>query len=545
MPPASKHDKLAAQVLIVEDEAEHAEVMAEALKKFGHVCTIVGGVAAAVDELKHGQFDVIITDLRMPASAGVIGTALDGSDAGLKVLQSARELQPQAETIMVTAHGDVPTARAAFKFGAYDFIEKPLDLEVFRNLVNRAAETVLLRHEASGAGSGASGLDDLVQHDGFEGIIAGSEPMRRILQTVRAVAPSNLPVLITGESGTGKELIAQAIHRNSPRAKARFVPFNCAGQSETLLEDALFGHVRGAFTGAEKDREGVFEYAGGGGPGSGGHGTLFLDEIGDMPLTMQAKLLRVLENGEVVRLGSNEPRKVDVRFVSATNKDLVKASKEGTFREDLYFRIKGAHIHLPPLRERREDIPRIARHAITRYATQMAPKGKPPVIPDITDAAMMRLTAYAWPGNVRQLLNVIQNMVVMAMGEAAQAGGSTTAEAPARIDTRHIPDEVSSPDLPDDDALSADGGAGLSGGAAGGVGAGGGGGAGGSSSAATSGGGGVGGMGSLAGTSLEQLEKRAIRETLRLTAGNREKAAQLLGIGERTLYRKLKEYGLR
>jgi two-component system response regulator HydG len=522
MPTASKFDKLAAQVLIVEDEAEHAEVMAEALKKFGHVCTIVGGVAAALDELRHGQFDVIITDLRMPSSAGVGGVAADGGDAGLKVLQAARELQPQAETIMVTAHGDVPTARAAFKFGAYDFIEKPLDLDVFRNLVNRAAETVLLRHEAMGGSEGGAGggLNELVQHDGFEGIIAGSEPMRRILQTVRAVAPSNIPVLITGESGTGKELIAQAIHRNSPRARARFVPFNCAGQSESLLEDALFGHVRGAFTGAEKDREGVFEYAGGGGPGSGGPGTLFLDEIGDMPLSMQAKLLRVLESGEVVRLGSNEARKVDVRFVSATNKDLVQASKEGKFREDLYFRIKGAHIHLPPLRERREDIPRIARHAIARFATQMAPKGKAAVIPDISDAAMMRLTAYSWPGNVRQLLNVIQNMVVMAMGEAA--AGVAGSDGAVRIDTRHIPDEVSSADAPEDDAAA--------GGAAGG------------SSADGSAGAGI---ASLAGTSLEQLEKRAIRETLRLTAGNREKAAQLLGIGERTLYRKLKEYGLR
>ena len=270
---------------------------------------------------------------------------------------------------MVTAHGDVPTARAAFKFGAYDFIEKPLDLEVFRNLVNRAAETVLLRHEAMGGGEGA-GLNELVQHDGFEGIIAGSEPMRRILQTVRAVAPSNIPVLITGESGTGKELIAQAIHRNSQRAKARFVPFNCAGQSESLLEDALFGHVRGAFTGAEKDREGVFEYAGGGSPGSGGHGTLFLDEIGDMPLTMQAKLLRVLESGEVVRLGSNEARRVDVRFVSATNKDLVQAAKEGKFREDLYFRIKGAIHRAAAASARGHPADCAARDA--RFAAQMA-----------------------------------------------------------------------------------------------------------------------------------------------------------------------------
>ncbi len=471
-----------AQVLIVEDEPEHAEVMAEALHKPGHICTIVHGVAQALDELKGGVFDVIVTDLRMPGSGGKDGVSADGGDAGMKVLEAARKLQPQAETIMVTAHGDVPTARAAFKHGAYDFIEKPLDLEVFRSLVNRAAENALLRHDADG-------LDDLVQHDGFDGIIAGSEPMRRILQTVKTVAASNLPVLITGESGTGKELIAQAIHRNSPRAQRRYVAFNCAGQSESLLEDALFGHVRGAFTGADKEREGVFEYA--------DHGTLFLDEIGDMPLTMQAKLLRVLENGEVVRLGSNEPRKADVRFVSATNKDLQKASADGGFRQDLFFRIKGAHIHLPPLRERREDIPRIVRHAIARYAGEMA-KDKPP--PDITDAAMMRLTAYAWPGNVRQLLNVVQNMVVMAIG-----GGDST------LDVRHIPpeivtpDEDGAPDTPND----------------------------------------AGAMGSLAGTSLEALEKRAIRETLRLTGGNREQAAKLLGIGERTLYRKLKDYGLR
>ena len=528
MPPA--HDRLNAQVLIVDDEAEHAEVMAEALKRPGHVCTIVHDVPRALDELRHGQFDVIVTDLRMPNSAGKDGVSADGGDAGLHVVQAAHKLQPQAETIMVTAHGDVATARAAFKYGVYDFIEKPLDLSVFRELVNRAAETVLLRHEATGvvgaapgaaaastggagatgeAGAGGAGLEELVQHDGFEGIIAGSEPMRRILTTVRAVAASTIPVLITGESGTGKELIAQAIHRCSARAKNRFVAFNCAGQSETLLEDALFGHVRGAFTGAEKEREGVFEYASGGaraGQGGGG-GTLFLDELGDMPLTMQAKLLRTLENGEVVRLGSNEARKVDVRFVSATNKDLAKFVESGAFRQDLYYRIKGAHIHLPPLRERREDIPRIARHAISRFAPSLLPAGAP--VPDITDAAMMRLTAYSWPGNVRQLLNVIQNMTVFAVGEGPGADGVV------RLDVRHIPDEVRTSDGPDevgaDEVPSTGSGSG----------------------------------GSLAGTSLEQIEKRAIRETLRLTAGNREKAAQLLGIGERTLYRKLKEYGLR
>lgn len=476
---AEQTEKLAAQVLIVEDEPEHAELMADALRKPGHVCTIVNSVPQAMEELKGGGFDVIITDLRMPNSAGVNGIASDGADAGLSVLQEARKLQPSAETIMVTAHGDVPTARAAFKHGAFDFIEKPLDLEVFRSLVNRAAETALLRHE-----SGT--LSSLVQHDGFEGIVAGSEPMRRILRTVKAVAPSPLAVLITGESGTGKELIAQAIHKLSNRAKARFVAINCASEAESLLEDQLFGHVRGAFTGAEKDREGVFEYASG--------GTLFLDEIGDMPLKMQAKLLRVLETGEVVRLGSNETRKSDVRVVSATNKDLQQMVREGTFREDLYFRINGAQVSLPPLRERREDIPRIVHHALARFAEKML-AGKP--VPAVTDAAMMRLTSYNWPGNVRQLMNVVQNALVNAMADG---------EGAVTIDARHVPPEIRAAD--EGEEVS-------------------------------------GTPGSLAGTSLEQIEKRAIRETLRLTGGNREHAAQLLGIGERTLYRKLKEYGLR
>lgn len=477
----------AAQVLIVEDEAEHAEVMAAALRRPGHVCTIVHGVAEAVEELGAGSFDVIVTDLRMPESAGVETptgrVAGDGGDAGLVVLREAKRAQPKAEAIMVTAHGDVPTARAAFKDGAFDFVEKPLDLEVFRSVVNRAAEAVLLRHEAPEVGG------ELVQHDGFEGIIAGSEPMRRILSTVATVAPSNIPVLITGESGTGKELIARALHEHSKRAQRRFVAFNCAGQAESLLEDELFGHVRGAFTGADKDREGVFEYA--------DKGTLFLDEIGDMPLAMQAKLLRVLETGELVRLGSNTPRTTDVRFVSATNKDLKAAAREGRFREDLFFRINGAHIHLPPLRDRREDVPRIVRHAIARYAGQFAPEAP---VPGISDAALMRLTAFHWPGNVRQLLNVVQNMTVMAIGESG--GGSTT------LDTRHIPEDIRAEESSGEAPES-------------------------------------GGAGSLAGASLEQLEKRAIRETLKLTGGNREQAAKLLGIGERTLYRKLKEYNLR
>jgi len=474
---------LGAQVLIVEDEPDHADAMSEALRRPGHVCTIVNDVNAAMEELEGGAFDLVVTDLRMPTSAGMHGVAGDGADAGLVVLRRARDLQPDAEVVMVTAHGDVPTARAAFKEGVYDFIEKPLDLEVFRNLVNRAAETVRLRGENTD-------LRNELEHAGFPGVIATSEPMRRVLNQVRTVAPSGIPVLITGASGTGKELIAQAVHTNSRRPGGRYVAFNCAGQSESLIEDQLFGHTKGAFTGADKDREGVFEYADG--------GTLFLDEIGDMPLTMQSKLLRVLESGEVVRLGSNDSRSTDVRFVSATNRDLSEMVKQGTFREDLYFRINGAHINLPALADRREDIPPISQAAARRFADEMAgPDGPRPV--EITDAALMRLTTADWPGNVRQLLNVVQNMVVAAIGEAGDTHG------PVTIDVRHIPAAVRAGE--DDDAASA--------------------------------------SGSLAGASLEQLEKRAIRETLRLTGGNREQAAAMLGIGERTLYRKLKEYGLR
>jgi len=453
-------EELHAQVLIVDDEPDHAEAMADALRKPGHICTIVNGLAAAEEELRHGVFDVIVTDLVM-----------EHETAGLKVLELAASLQPGCETIMVTAHGDVPTAKAALRAGAYDFIEKPLDLEVFRNLVHRAAETVLLRHQNS------SLKDQRDAAFGFEGIIGTSAAIRQVITTIRQVGPSNLPVLILGESGTGKELIAAAIHKHSRRADRRYVTFNAAGQAESLLEDQLFGHVRGAFTGADRDREGVFEYA--------DRGTLFLDELGDMPLSMQSKLLRVLETGEVVRLGANQPKRTDVRFISATNKDLKRMVGEAQFWEDLYFRVRGAEIVVPPLRDRREDIPLLVNHAIGRYSAELdRPR------PEISQPALMRMVAYDWPGNVRELFNVVQRMVVMCTEEV--------------LDVRHVPDEIRTDDGDD-----------------------------------------LGGRRSLGGVGLDRLEKEAIRQTLALTGGNREQAANILGIGERTLYRKLKEYGLR
>jgi DNA-binding NtrC family response regulator len=449
-----------AQILIVDDEPDHAEVMAESLRRLGHVCTIVDGFESAKDELTMGSFDVIVTDLVM-----------ENEQSGLQVLEFAKEHQDGAATIVVTAHGDIPTAKTALQGGAYDFIEKPLDLDVFRNLVNRAAETVMLRQQ----NESLKGQVDSAF--GFEGIIGESPAIRKIIELIRQVGPSNLPVLITGESGTGKELVAAAIHNQSKRASKKYVAFNCAGQSETLLEDQLFGHVRGAFTGADRDREGVFEYASG--------GTLFLDEIGDMPLTMQAKLLRVLETGDVVRLGQNSDRETDVRFVSATNQDLKARCESNEFREDLYFRINGAELHVPPLRQRREDIPLLVNHALGKYAAEMDCAR-----PTMSEPAMLRLVAYSWPGNVRELFNVVQRMAVMSSSDS--------------IEIAQVPNEIRSSE--EDDSYE---------------------------------------VGSLAGIGLDKLEKEAIRQTLAMTGGNREQTSNLLGIGERTLYRKLKEYGIK
>ncbi len=460
--PETETENLTAQVLVVDDEVGHADVMAEALQRLGHICTIVHDLPAAVDELEHGTFDVVVTDLVM-----------DSETDGLQVLENARQTQPNAETVVVTAHGDIQTAKQALRGGAYDFIEKPLDLDVFRNLVNRAAQTVLLRSQNTEL------KQQVDERYGLEGIIGASAAIRQVIKQIRQVAPSTIPVLITGESGTGKELVAHAIHSNSDRARKAFKPLNCAGLSASILESELFGHVKGAFTGAEKDREGVFEYADG--------GTLFLDEIGDMPMEMQAKLLRALESGEIVRVGSNEPRTVDVRLISATNHDIQQFAAEGRFREDLLFRVRGVQIHLPPLRERREDVPPLIEHYVRQFTVQM---GREPL--QISDDAMMLLMQYDWPGNVRRLINAVQNMVLVCDGD--------------RIEAEHVPLEIREAGQTTSDRSQ---------------------------------------MGSLAGLSLEQIEKQAIRNTLRLTAGNREQAAKMLGIGERTLYRKLRDYGLK
>jgi len=324
-------------VLIVDDEKHTREGLQQALAETYDV-----SVAASADEafnlLDAQPFDIVLTDLRMPGKSG------------LKVIDKALALPNRPAVLMMTAYGNIETAVEAMKRGAVDFLTKPVNIERLEVLMQRALKTRTLEVEVQQL---HERLDEKFKLDG---IIGASAPLKAVLDKMRLVAASRATILIEGESGTGKELFARAIHELSPRAHQSFVTVNCAALPESLVESELFGHERGAFTGADRDREGVFEFA--------DKGSLFLDEIGDMPLTMQPKLLRVLETGDVVRLGANEQRKVDVRFVSATNRDLGQMVKEGRFREDLYYRIRGAEIVIPPLRERREDIPLLVSHAV-------------------------------------------------------------------------------------------------------------------------------------------------------------------------------------
>jgi DNA-binding NtrC family response regulator len=454
-------EKPVADILVVEDEVAHAEAIVEGLMRLGHRCTAVHDGASGIARVQGHHYDIVVTDL-----------VLGGLEDGLAVLDAVNKFSPGTKLILITAHSSVQTCRTALQRGAFDYIEKPLDLDELRAVVARAAELTAQKRTIQEL------RQRLDEKYGFDNIIGNSPGMVKILEMVRRVAPSDLPVLILGESGTGKELLANAIHANSRRADKRFVAINCAGLSETLLEDELFGHVKGAYTGATADRPGRFEHADG--------GTLFMDEVGDMPPAMQAKLLRVLENGEVIRVGSNEPLRVNVRIVSATNSDLTERVKDKKFREDLYFRIKGATLDVPPLRNRREDIPLLIEHFI-----QQANKGHDTKVRGITADARKVLTAYPWPGNIRQLRNVVENMVVLSSGAD-------------RLGLEDLPAEIY---RPQQDAAD-------------------------------------GQMSALAGVSLEEAERELIRNTLKMVTGNREQAATILGIGERTLYRKIKEYGI-
>jgi two-component system response regulator HydG len=373
-------------------------------------------------------------------------------------------------------------ASRRFRKGAYDYIEKPLDLEHFREQVNRASEKAQLLKQNQIL------QEQLGEKGGFEGIIGRSTAMQQVIQTARQVAASDIPVLILGESGTGKELLARAIHNNSRRRRNRLVALNCAGLAESILEDELFGHEKGAFTNAVSAREGRFEHA--------DKGTIMLDEIGDMPAAMQAKLLRVLENGEVVRLGSNEPIKVDVRLISATNRNLDEMVAERKFREDLFLPHQGRLNHDPAAAPapRGHSAPDLLLPEAGRRTVREGDRGAGP-------RSAAGAGGHSWPGNVRELKNAIENMVVLSPGPAIGPSSLPREIAPAGAGASIV--------------------AGANGAAAAGA-----------------------GLDTLAGLTMEQVEKEHIRETLKRTNGNREQAAKILGIGERTLYRKIKEYGL-
>jgi len=373
-------------LLVVEDEASHRRVLEAHFSKDYHVITAEHG-QRAVEIASQQPIHLLITDLILPGMNG------------LEVLRRIRELHPNVVAIVITAHPTVHTAVRAMKDGAVDYIPKPIDLGDLRAMVDHAAEQYRRREQDSQRQQQLRATAD------FRGIVGNSEAMQEVYRMIARVANSRATVLIRGESGTGKELVAKAIHYSSNRAKGPFVAVSCAALPETLLESELFGHEKNAFTGASMQKPGRFELA--------HHGTLFLDEIAEITPAIQVKLLRVLQEREFERLGGTKTIKVDVRLIAATNKDLEQMVKQGTFREDLYYRLQVIQIHLPPLRERKEDIPLLVTHFLDRYTKENGKQLKAPT-PETTDILMK----YHWPGNVRELENVIERAVVLADADA-------------------------------------------------------------------------------------------------------------------------------
>lgn len=470
MPPEPSQDDTSTvppslRVLLVDNDPDHADAMTEALERVGYRCTVAKSGPEGAKRLDAEIFDIVVTDLMMDA--------VDG----MEILRRAKEALPEAEVIMVTGHATVPKAVEAMQQGAFNFLEKPITPARLRAVAEKAADAVRLKRQNLELNQ------RLDERFGFEGIIYSSDRMKTVIERLKRIAPTDAGVLITGEPGTGKELVAQAIHQNSERKKKPFVGLNCGAIAEHLVESELFGHVKGAFTDALTDRVGKFEYANG--------GTLFLDEVGDMPLTTQIKLLRVLEEREITRVGDNKPIKVNVRVLSATNRNLEEAIEKGTFRLDLYYRLKVVTVDLPPLRERRDDI-----LPLVDYFRRSFAKRHHKAIKGISPAVSRRLFDYDWRGNVRELRNAIEMMVVL--------------DIDGLLDVDDLPPELEQPGIPSAAAASGSGG--------------------GSSS-------------ELIGKTMAEIERFAIEETLKRTGGNREEAAHILQIGERTLYRKLKEYG--
>ncbi len=463
--PAVRPEDL--RLLIVDNEAAHARAMTESLEKIGYRCDVATRGPDAAKWIERETYDIIITDMVM------------NDVDGMQILALARQRLPDCEVVLVTGHASVPLAVEAMQKGAFNFLEKPITPSRLRAIVEKASEAVGLRR------TNTELRQRLDERFGFEGIIYTSAAMQTVIDRLRRIAATDATVLVTGESGTGKEMIAQAIHQNSPRRAKRIVALNTRAVSEHLVESELFGHVKGSFTDAVSDRVGAFEYANG--------GTLFLDEVGDMPMSTQIKLLRVLEEHKITRVGENKLIKVNVRLISATNRPLEKMVEDGSFRNDLFFRLKVVTVELPPLRERRDDVIPLMDHFrkmfLRRYEKPVA---------HFAPAVTKRFFAYDWPGNIRQLRNFVETMVVL--------------DTDGVLGEDDLP-----PELIDESIEAGDGRSPLA--LPAGV----------TESA-------------LIGQPLSAIEKWAIEETLRLTGGNREEAAKVLGIGARTLYRRLDQY---
>ncbi|RKY09593.1 MAG: sigma-54-dependent Fis family transcriptional regulator [Planctomycetota bacterium] len=447
-----------AAILIVEPDKSLAARLAAAFESRGAGVLVAHCFQQARNHIEQGSPDIVLC-----------ATHLEKGNDGIAVLTQVQRQSPTIPVILISSTADINACKEAIKLGAYDYLVKPLAMDELVRMVDRAIQPLTVFHEP--------------EEFAFSGVLSRSPAMQGVYRVLRRVAPTNMSILIEGESGTGKELTARAIHLSSGRAKKAFYPINCAGLAETLLESELFGHVKGAFTGATADRKGMFQLA--------DKGTLFLDEIGDMPLVMQAKLLRVLEDGLVMPVGGTSPVKVDVRFISATNHDLAKLAEEKKFRQDLYFRIKGVSVTIPPLRNRPQDVPELFGFFLKEACEELNCD-----IHRITEPAMRAMMAFPWPGNIRQLRNVIRAMVVMCDNDT--------------LDLRDLPPDISRVrqlQAPNASALAYS-------------------------------------QDEMLGRSLEDVERQHIQQTLELTGKNRAEAAKILKIGERTLYRKIKEYGL-
>ena len=455
------------RVLVVDDDEGHAQAVAESLERINCECQVATSGEAGSRMISSESWDVVVTDLQM------------GNVDGIEILRHAKEELPDAEVIVLTGHGSITSAVTAMQHGAYTYLTKPLDIGELRSAVEKAAARLrLIRRNAELRRS-------LEERFGFEGVIGNSPQMHRIIEILKNVAPTDTTVLIQGENGTGKELVAKALHHNSPRKSKPFVPLNISALPDSTLESELFGHEQGAFTGASGRRVGKFEYANG--------GTLFLDEVGEMPMDTQVKLLRVLEDRRITRLGANDEMEINVRLVAATNANLKKMVDEGTFREDLYYRLNVVSLQLPPLRDRPADIPLLMEHFLKEMTRKTGRE-----VSGFSRTARRALLSYNWPGNIRQLRNSIESMVVM--------------DIDGLLDVDDLPAEIA-PLVESDEALAEVEG--------------------------------ISGADSLIGRPMDEVEKYYIQRALELTDGNREETSRLLGIGERTLYRKIKGYDLR